>query len=56
VVGDRTISPQKVISGAAAGATIGGAIDRSKLNRVVIIEPNTDLTLNLDKRLVVAQR
>ncbi|WP_404789063.1 S-layer homology domain-containing protein [Altericista sp. CCNU0014] len=56
VVGDRTITPQKVISGAAAGATIGGAIDRPKLNRVVVIEPNTDLTLNLNERLVVAQR
>lgn len=56
VVGDRTITAEKVISGAAAGATIGGAINRPKLNQVVIIEPNTDLTLNLNERLVIAQR
>jgi S-layer homology domain len=56
VVGDRTITAEKVISGAAAGATIGGAINRPKLSQVVVIEPNTDLTLNLDKRLVMAQR
>jgi S-layer homology domain len=56
VVGDRTITPEKVISGAAAGATIGGAINRPKLSQVVVIEPNTDLTLNLDKKLVMAQR
>jgi hypothetical protein len=56
VVGDRTITAEKVISGAAAGATIGGAINRPKVDRVVIIEPNTDLTLNLDQRFAIAQR
>jgi hypothetical protein len=56
LAGDRTITAEKVISGAAAGATIGGAIDRPKLSQVVVIEPNTDLTLSLDKQLVMAQR
>jgi hypothetical protein len=55
-VGDRTITAEKVISGAAAGATIGGAINRPKLSQVVVIEPSTDLTLSLDKKLVMAQR
>ena len=56
IVGDRTITAEKVITGAASGATIGGAINRPKLNQVVIIEPNTDLTLKLDRQLVIAQR
>jgi hypothetical protein len=56
LVGDRKITPEKVISGAAAGATIGGVIDRPTLDKVVIIEPNTDLALKLDQRLVLAQQ
>jgi hypothetical protein len=56
LVGDRTITPQKVISGAAAGATIGGVIDRPKADKVVIIDPNTDLSLRLDQRFAIAQQ
>jgi hypothetical protein len=55
LVGDRKITPEKVISGAAAGATIGGVIDRPSVDKVVIIEPDTDLALKLDQRLVLNQ-
>ncbi len=47
VVGDRTITPEKVLIGAGAGATIGGAIDPAK-EQVIVITPNTDLTLTLN--------
>jgi hypothetical protein len=56
LVGDRKITPEKVISGAAAGATIGGVIDRPSVDKVVIVEPDTDLALKLDQRLVLNQQ
>lgn len=52
LVGDRTITPEKVISGAASGAAIGGVVDRP-VRRVVVINPDTDLTLTLDRTLVL---
>ncbi len=55
LVGDRTITPQKVISGAAAGATIGGAIDRPSVDKVVIVEPDSDLSLTLEQPFRIAQ-
>ena len=48
ITGNRTITPGKVIGGAAAGATIGGIIDPTSTNQVVVINPNSDLTLTLN--------
>ena len=48
VVGDRTITPEKVLAGATSGATIGGVIDPA-VKRVVIIDPDTDFGLTLDR-------
>jgi hypothetical protein len=50
VTGNRTISAGKVIGGAALGATIGGIADRSG-NNVIVINPNSDLTLKLNSDL-----
>ncbi|MDF5721222.1 MAG: S-layer homology domain-containing protein [Rhizonema sp. PD37] len=50
VTGNRTITAGKVIGGAALGATIGGIADRTG-NNVVVINPNTDLTLTLNSDL-----
>lgn len=55
LVGDRTITAEKVLSGATSGAAIGGAIDPD-VRRVVIIEPESDLTLELSQPLQLAQR
>jgi hypothetical protein len=55
VIGDRTITAEKVLSGATSGAAIGGVIDPD-VQRVVIIEPDADLTLELSRPLQVAQR
>lgn len=55
LIGDRTITAEKVISGAASGAAIGGVVDPN-VKRVVVIEPDADLTLELSQPLQVAQR
>ncbi|MGB7412710.1 MAG: S-layer homology domain-containing protein, partial [Thermosynechococcaceae cyanobacterium] len=55
LIGDRTITAEKVLSGATSGAAIGGVIDPD-VQRVVIIEPETDLTLELSGPLQLAQR
>ncbi|MEO0374341.1 MAG: S-layer homology domain-containing protein [Cyanobacteria bacterium P01_A01_bin.17] len=55
LIGDRTITAEKVLSGAASGAAIGGVIDPN-VKRVVVIEPDADLTLELSQPLQVAQR
>ncbi|MDR7922205.1 S-layer homology domain-containing protein [Thermosynechococcus sp. HY213] len=54
VIGDRKITPEKVITGAAAGATIGGAIDPA-VQRLVVIDANTDLGLTLTQPFTVSQ-
>ncbi|MEH1823741.1 MAG: S-layer homology domain-containing protein [Nostoc sp.] len=48
ITGNRTITPGKVLGGAAAGATIGGIVDPTSTNQVVVINPNSDLTLSLN--------
>ncbi len=48
VTGNRTITPQKVTTGAAAGATLGGILDRSGNSKVVVINPDADLTLTVN--------
>lgn len=53
VTGDRTISAGEVIGGAATGAAIGGIADRTARDRVVVINPDNDLTLNLNSDLVL---
>ena len=55
VIGDRTITAEKVLSGAASGAAIGGVVDPD-VERVVVIEPDADLTLELSEPLQIAQR
>lgn len=52
ITGDRKITVEKSLGGAAAGATIGSVLDRSR-GEVVVIEPDTDLTLTLDSNLTV---
>lgn len=52
VTGDRTIATDEVVGGAAAGATIGGIVDR-QVDQVVVIAPNTDLTLALNTDLTL---
>lgn len=48
ITGDRTITPKKVLTGAAAGAAVGGALDRGTVNEVVVVKPSTDLPLTLN--------
>ncbi len=48
ITGDRTITPKKVLTGAAAGAAVGGALDRGTVNDVIVVKPNTDLALVLN--------
>jgi hypothetical protein len=55
VIGDRTITAEKVLSGAASGAAIGGVVDPD-VQQVVVIEPDTDLTLKLRRPLQVVRR
>ncbi len=51
VTGDHTITAGKVLGGAAAGAVIGGIADHGPTNQVVVINPNSDLTLTLNSDL-----
>lgn len=48
VIGDRTITAEKVLAGAASGATIGGVIDPA-IDEVVVVDPQTDLNLILEE-------
>lgn len=48
LTGNRTITPQKVFTGAAAGATLGGVLDRTANSKVVVINPDSDLTLTVN--------
>lgn len=52
ITGDRKITVEKSLGGAAAGATIGSVLDRSR-GEVVVIDPDTDLTLTLNSDLTV---
>jgi len=55
VTGDRTITPKKVITGAALGAAVGGAIDRGTTGEVVVVNPSTDLTLTVNSNVTLPQ-
>ena len=48
LTGNRTITPQKVTTGAAAGATLGGILDRTGNSKVIVINPDSDLTLTVN--------
>ena len=48
ITGNRTITPQKVTTGAAAGATLGGILDRTANSKVIVINPDSDLTLTVN--------
>jgi hypothetical protein len=53
ITGDRRITAEKSLGGAAAGATLGSILlDRSR-GEVVVINPDTDLTLTLNSNLSV---
>lgn len=54
VIGDRKITPEKVIAVQPPGATIGGAIDPA-VQRLVVIDANTDLGLTLTQPFTVSQ-
>ncbi len=51
LTGDRTITPKEVITGAATAATAGGILDRSGGTQVIVVDPNTDLTLTVNSNL-----
>jgi hypothetical protein len=53
VTGDRTITPKKVVTGAALGAAVGGAIDRGTTGEVVVVNPATDLTLTVNSSITL---
>ncbi|MDX2231785.1 MAG: S-layer homology domain-containing protein [Leptolyngbyaceae cyanobacterium bins.349] len=53
VTGDRTITPKKVVTGAALGAAVGGAIDRGTTGEVVVVNPATDLTLTVNSNVTL---
>ncbi|MDX2242435.1 MAG: S-layer homology domain-containing protein [Leptolyngbyaceae cyanobacterium bins.302] len=53
VTGDRTITPKKVVTGAALGAAVGGAIDRGTTGEVVVVNPATDLTLTVNNNVTL---
>jgi len=53
VTGDRTITPKKVLTGAAAGAAIGGTIDRGTVGEVIVFNSSSDLTLTLNNNVTL---
>ncbi len=53
ITGDRTVTPKKVLTGAAAGATIGGVVDRGTVGEVVVINPSTDLNLTVNSSVTI---
>ena len=53
LTGNRTITPQKVTTGAAAGATLGGVLDRTGNSKVVVINPDSDLTLTVNSNVTL---
>lgn len=53
ITGDRTITPKKVVTGAALGSAIGGAIDRGTTGEVVVVNPSTDLTLTVNSNVTL---
>ncbi|EKQ67810.1 S-layer domain containing protein [Leptolyngbyaceae cyanobacterium JSC-12] len=53
ITGDRTITPKKVVTGAALGAAVGGALDRGTVGEVVVINTSTDLTLTVNSNVTL---
>ena len=53
VTGDRTITPKEVITGAATAAAVGGALDRNRGSELIVIDPDTDLTLTVNSTLTL---
>jgi hypothetical protein len=53
LTGDRTITPKKVFTGVGAGATLGGILDRGSGDEVIVINPNSDLTLTVNNNLAL---
>lgn len=50
--GDKRVAPEEALGGVAAGATIGGLVDRPS-ERVIVIDPDTDLTVTLESDLTL---
>jgi hypothetical protein len=55
VTGDRSIDAWKVLTGAAAGAILGTLSGKNYAD-LIVINPNTDLTLTLSSDLVLSQQ
>jgi hypothetical protein len=55
ITGDRTITPKKVLTGAAAGAAIGGAIDRGTTGEVIVVNSTSDFTLTVNNTVTLPQ-
>jgi len=55
VTGDRTITTGEVLGGAGIGSLLGLFLGRDKVD-LVVVEPNTDLNLQLNQDLVVSAR
>lgn len=53
VTGDRTITPKKVITGAALGATVGGTLDRGQVGEAIVVNPSTDLNLTVNSNVTL---
>jgi hypothetical protein len=53
LTGNRTITPEKVFTGAAAGATLGGIVDRTANSRVIVVNPDSDLTLTVNSNATI---
>ncbi|MGB3203905.1 MAG: S-layer homology domain-containing protein [Crinalium sp.] len=55
VTGDRTITTGEVLGGAGIGSLLGLFLGRERVD-LVVVEPNTDLNLQLNQDLVVTAR
>jgi hypothetical protein len=53
ITGDRTITPKEALTGAALGAAVGGTLDRSTTGEVIVINPETDLTLTVNSNVTL---
>ena len=52
VLGDRTIEAKEVLGGAAAGAIAGVFLEKNSVD-LIVIDPNTDLSLTVDSQFEV---
>jgi len=53
LTGNHQITAQKVFTGAGAGATLGGLLDHTGNGTVIVINPDSDLTLTVHSNVVL---